>query len=259
MRSSCIIDMHILVIGVIVFYIAWTPLLLYANGRPELIDKGNKEYELGNFERAYEYYMNAGINTPEISFRLASIISYFRREGFICEYNAYVDLILEHLQYIVDQDSIWLDKIIDDTIFSPIHRTVLYNIWKGSDIECDSSIPDILSNVSWYLIVEPVTSTDGEIIFRQDGSVFVDWGTYYEYDEKTQEFLPRSFGKQEGYYEVKAGEIKVWWTRSHDNYYNTDLQNETVFTIILDGVWGILKETASDQNIFYDIPDECNT
>ena len=251
--------MHTAVTGILVLFIMWIPLLLHANGNQELVTKGDIEYAKGNYERAYEYYLNVGVKDPEVAFKLASIISYFRNNGLICEYNAYVDLILEELQYVIEQDSCWLEKILTDTIFSPIHGTLLYNIWKGYNLDSDSSITNLLPQVSWYVIVEPITATDGEIIFRADNSVFVDWGTYYEYDEEHDEFLPRSFGKQEGYYKVGEGNIYIQWNRTYDDYYKTDMQRESVFILELDGVRGILKDAASNQEIFYDMPDECNT
>jgi hypothetical protein len=246
-------------LGIHVLAVTWTPLLLYADGRPELVSKGDIEYEQGNYERAYEYYLNAGVSDPRISFNIASIMSHFRKIGLICEYNAYVDLILEELQYVIEQDSTWLEKILTDTIFSPIHTTVLYNVWKGYNLEDDSSITALLPEVSWYVIVEPVTATDGEIIFQADGSVFVDWGIYYDYDEESDEFLPRSFGKQQGHYRVKERKICIQWDKTYDNFYNEELQGESVFILEQNGVWGILKDASSDQKIFYDIPDECNT
>ena len=233
--------------------------MLHADGRPELVTKGDIEYEHGNYERAYEYYLNAGVNDPHISFNIASIISHFRKIGLICEYNAYVDLILEELQYVIEQDSTWLEKILTDTIFSPIHTTVLYNVWKGYNLDDDCSISAILPEVSWYVMVEPVTATDGEIIFQTDGSVFVDWGTYYDYDEEQDKFLPRSFGKQKGHYQVKERKIYIQWDQTYDNFYNEDLKRESVFILEQNGVWGILKDASSDQEIFYDIPDDCNT
>lgn len=259
MMIFCIDNMYKMVIGMLVLFFMGIPVLLSANGHPELIAKGNHEYAQGNYERAYEYYLNAGISDPEVSFKLAWIISHFRNQGLVCEYNAYVDLILEELQYIIEQDSSWLDKILDDTVFVPIQNTVLYNIWKGYDIIKDNSIAKILPQVSWYVIVEPITATDGEIVFRQDGSVFVDWGTYYEYDDEHDEFMPRSFGKQEGSYKISERRIHVKWNRTYDNYYDFDLQKESIYILDLDGVWGILKDAETKQEIFYDMPDECNT
>lgn len=235
------------------------PFLLNANGRPELVAKGDDEYARGNYERAYEFYLNAGVNDPEVSFRLASIMAYFRKQGLICEYNAYIDIILDELQYAIAQDSSLLEKVLSDTVFSPIHRTVLYNVWQGHNLDNDTSIAIILTEVTWYRIVEPVTATDGKIVFRADNSVYVDWGTYYEYDEVMGEFTPCSYGKQEGQYKVTGRKIYIRWDKTYDNYYDADMQEESVFILDLDGVSGVLKDGGSKHVIFYDMPDECNT
>ena len=249
--------MHRMITGMFVFVVL--PFLLNANGRPELVAKGHDEYARGNYEKAYEFYLNAGVSDPEVSFKLASIISYFRKQGLVCEYNAYVDIILEELQYAIAQDSSLLDKVLSDTAFSPIHRTALYNIWQGHSLDNDTSIAYILTEVTWYRIVEPITATGGKIVFQADNSVFVDWGIYYEYDEVMGAFTPCSYGKQQGQYTVTGRKIFIQWNKTYGNYYNADMQKESVFILELDGVSGVLKDEDSKRVIFYDMPDECNT
>lgn len=230
-----------------------------------LIENG-KDFELlgdnafieGNYETALNCYYDA-FESAEVFWKRARVLSVLRTQDMICEYNAFVDIILENLYYAIEREPDIRAVVVTDTILQPVQNTVLFNIWKGTLLENDSSLATLLPAVSWYNCLEAITGVEGGIVFREDGSVFVDWGTYYEYDEVTDSFQPHPYGKQDGTYFVRNGKIHITWHRTYESLDDAAYSKSSVYVLKILGVVGMLMDDDSGLELFIDMPDECNT
>lgn len=219
---------------------------------------GDRAFAEGHYEQALYYYYDAFEN-PEVFLKRARVLSVLRRQGKVCEHNAFVDIILENLEYAIEGEPALKSTITADTLLAPVGGTVLFNQWKGAVLENDSSLSTLLTAVSWYNCLETITAVEGGIFFHEDGSVSVDWGTYYEYDEATDSFIPHPYGKQDGKYNVRDGKIYITWQRTYDTIDQSAYPDSSIYILRVLGVVGILLDDISGLELFFDIPDECNT
>ncbi|MBN2619880.1 hypothetical protein JXB22_02225 [candidate division WOR-3 bacterium] len=222
-------------------------LLLLQNGKDtELL--GDQAFTQGDYDHALEYYYDA-YDSPLVFVKRARVLSILRFQGLACDYDAYIESILECLCWAIEQDSSMLPKITNDTLFHEVAQTVLFNVWMGFDLENDTSLTRLLPRVQWYNHVEPITATGGQMVFHDDGVVYVDWGTFYEYDEKTQEITAVQYGEQTGCYQVEKGAVIITW----------DDGTKAVYRLELRGTCGVLIDASTGHEVMFDHPDECNT
>jgi hypothetical protein len=221
--------------------------LLLQNGK-ETESLGDKAFTQGDYEHAIEYYYDA-YDSPLVFVKRARVLSILRSQGLVCDYDAYIGVILEYLGWAIEQDSSVLPKITSDTLFHEVAQTIVFNTWRGIDLKSDSSLTAVLPRVQWYTYVESITAIGGQMVFHDDGAVYVDWGTFYEYDEKTQEFTAVPYGEQTGRFQVKDGAINIAW----------DDGSTVVFQLERRGTCGVLVDINTGRAVVFDHPDECNT
>jgi tetratricopeptide (TPR) repeat protein len=254
---------YFLILSTIFLLILFLSLILFAQEESEFTALGDSEFRKGNYDLAIDYYWNAITieESPESHYKLAQLLSFLRTKNLICEYDAYIDGILDLLSTAIEIDESYKTKILEDTLFWPIHGTLLYNTWKGGSIDLDSSIMKILPEIDWQTVPEGVASLPGSIVFTNDGQVEVDWGASYEFvefDEKTGEPILYSFGKQKGTYTVTDGIVYITWKKIIENEHSLEVPKKSAFLLKLEGVYGILDSLNPAQEDFYDIPDECS-
>jgi|GEM_PF-3552356 len=222
-------------------------LILTQNGRETEI-LGDSAFAHGAYEQALEHYYQA-FDTPIVFVKRARVLSALRARGLVCDYDAYIDVILEFLSWAIEQDPAMVPLILEDTVLYEVANTVLFKTWEGANIENDSSIVVLLPGVNWFDHPEAITAIGGQMVFHEDGAVYVDWGTYYEYDEESGEFFAHSNNEQTGRFSVQDSEIRISWEDG----------TTSVYRIVLRGTCGVLIDTVDGREVFYDHPDECNT
>jgi hypothetical protein len=228
-------------------YVLCVLLMLFQNGEDTEV-LGDGALSQGLYEQALEYYYRA-YDTPIMFVKRARVLTIMRTKGLVCDYDAYIEVILEFLSWALQQDSSLLPVIVDDTVFHEVSRTVLFNIWKGCRMDSDSALVVLLANTTWYTHSLPITASGGQMVFHDDTTVYVDWGTYYEYDEQTGVFTAHPYGINTGRYSIEHGEIGILW----------DDGTTSVYTLELDYTLGILIDKVSGRKVLFDHPDECNT
>jgi hypothetical protein len=239
------------------------PFLLGAEETRDHLSLAEEAIAAGDYETALDQYFTA-LNengTAIVHYKRAQLICILREKDLVCEYDAYVDGALEELSQALVMDLSLKQEIIEDTILLPLYGTVLFNIWRGGSIETDSSIALILPRIFWQTVPEGIGVTAGFMNFEFDGTVYVHWGTcydYVEYDEATGEAIPLSRGKQEGIFTVRDGEIIIEWHKSSEYDLEGELPERSSYRLELNGVYGILRALSPGQKDLYDIPDECN-
>jgi len=222
-------------------------LVLLPNGKnTEYL--GDHSFTQGEYVHALEYYYEA-YDSPIVFVKRARTLSILRDQGLVCDYDAYVSVILEYLCWAVEQDSSVLSLIIEDTCFYEISHTVLFRSWQGHEPENDSGLASLLPRVRWYNYVESITAVGGQMVFHDDGAVYVDWGTYYGYDEETGEFIAYPQEQQTGHFVVKEGYVDILW----------DDKSKSVYRLDMRGTCGVLIDVDTGQDVVFDQPDECNT
>jgi hypothetical protein len=221
--------------------------ILFQNGE-DTEALGDRAFSQGSYEQALGHYYRA-YDTPMVFVKRARILSVLRAEGLVCEYDAYISVILEYVSWALAQDSSLLCVVVDDTLFHEVSRTVLYNIWRGCRTDSDSALMDLISNTTWYEHPLSITAIGGQMVFHDDSTVCVIGGTFCAYDEDNDEFTKFPGGIHTGHCSVENGEIVILW----------DNGATSVYTLILDYTLGILVDKATRQSIYFDHPDECNT
>lgn len=222
-------------------------LTLLQNGKDTEV-LGDSAFVNGMYEQALQYYYEA-YDSPNAFMKRARVLSVLRTQGLVCEYDAYLDVILEFLSWALEQDSNLLPIIVRDTLLEEVTHTVLFNIWRGYSVERGSSLAALLPKVHWYTYPETITAINGQLVFQDDGSVYVHWGTYYEYDEETEKLTAYPQGEETGQFTVVAKQIRIVWQDGSASRYRLERR----------GTCGVLIDVGTGEDVFFDHPDECNT
>ncbi len=119
----------------------------------ELNTSGFRLYQEGKYPEALEKFRAAVQADPKhalAQYNVAATLGVLRKQGLVCDYNAYKEDILIALQASVKLDSRRLTRAKEDADLDPIRDTVGWQMLLGLSPTRAADVPVILRKVSWY-------------------------------------------------------------------------------------------------------------
>jgi tetratricopeptide (TPR) repeat protein len=168
--------------------------------------EGFRLYQAGKYPEALEKFEAAAKADPKLAlahYNVAATLGVLRKQGLICQYDAYRETILERLNTAVKLDPKRLARAKEDADLDPIRDTVGWQRLLGRSPEKQADVPELLRRVSWYSPGEGVYGSTRKLTFP-DGKRVVLSRRVIE-DEKN----PNRTEEETGTYKVKGRTITL--------------------------------------------------
>lgn len=204
--------------------------------------EGFRLYQEGKYPEALEKFKAATQKDPKhalAQYNVAATLGVLRKQGLVCEYEAYPSTILQYLSASVKLAPNRLKRAKEDADLDPIRETLGWQQLLGRSPTRAADVPEILKQVRWYAHSQGVYGTVGMLTF-QDGRKVVLWKKLPQDDGSMKE------EEITGTYRVKGRTVEVSFPG----------QKPERGSIKGDGFSGILSFEALGN--FYDFPSECD-
>lgn len=201
--------------------------------------EGFQLYQAGKYPEALEKFQAAAQADPKhalAQYNVAATLGVLRKQGQICQHDAYRDTILEHLTASVKLDPKRLQRAKEDADLDPIRDTVGWQRLLGRSPTRAADVPEILRKVSWFGPGVGVYGTLVTLKFEDGNKVTVTKKVPQEEGEPKTETLT-------GTYSVKGRNVEVKLTGQKPDTGSLDTK-------------GLLK--LKTLGTFYDSPSECD-
>jgi len=119
----------------------------------DLNTEGFRLYQAGKYPEALEKFQAATQKDPKhalAQYNVAATLGVLRKQGKVCEYEAYPSTILEYLTASVRLDPKRLKRAKEDPDLDPIRETVGWQRLLGRSPTRAADVPVILRDVKWY-------------------------------------------------------------------------------------------------------------
>lgn len=205
----------------------------------ELNTEGFRLYQAGKYPEALEKFQAAAQADPKHAlahYNTAATLGVLRKQGQVCEYNAFKQTILQYLTTSVRLDSRRLKRAKEDADLDPIRDTVGWQRLLGKSPSRAADVPGILRQVTWYGPGVGVYGTLQRLRFQDGGKVVLWKRTPQDEGAPKEEEIP-------GTYSVKGRTVTVklpGYARPLTGSINAE---------------GVLKLTGLGD--FFDAPSEC--
>ncbi|MDY7227927.1 hypothetical protein [Hyalangium rubrum] len=204
--------------------------------------EGFRLYQEGKYPEALEKFREAVGKDPKhalAQYNVAATLGVLRKQGKVCEYEAYPSTILQYLIASVKLDPKRLKRAKEDADLEPIRETLGWQRLLGRAPTRTADVPEILKKVRWYAHSQGVYGTIGKLTF-QDGGKVVRWKKTPQEDGSMKE------EEITGTYKVKGRKVEVSFPG----------QAPDTGTITGDDTSG--KLSFKGLGDFYDFPSECD-
>jgi len=204
----------------------------------ELNTTGFRLYQAGKYAEALEKFRAAVQADPKhalAQYNVAATLGVLRKQGQICEYDAYQSTILQYLTAAVKLDPRRLKRAKEDADLDPIRDTVGWQRLLGRSPTRAADVPVLLRKVSWYGPGVGVYGTLVTLRFEDGGKVSLGKKVPQE------EGLPKT-ETITGTYTVKGRTVQVKLPGQKPDTGSLNAQ-------------GVL--TFKELGAFYDFPSEC--
>ncbi|RKH68353.1 tetratricopeptide repeat protein, partial [Corallococcus aberystwythensis] len=136
--------------------------------------QGFRLYQSGRYPEALEKFQAAARASPDYAlahYNAAATLGVLRKQGKVCDYDAYQGTIVEELTTAVRLDPRRLQRAKEDKDLDVIRDTLGWQKLLGHTPEKEASIPTLLRNVSWYGAGSGVYGTTRALKFQDGGRV----------------------------------------------------------------------------------------
>ncbi|MBN8231921.1 tetratricopeptide repeat protein [Corallococcus macrosporus] len=140
----------------------------------ELNTQGFRLYQSGRYPEALEKFQAAARATPDYAlahYNAAATLGVLRKQGKVCDHDAYRGTIVEELTTAVRLDARRLQRAKADRDLDVIRDTLGWQKLLGHTPEQETSVPTLLRNVSWYGPGVGVYGTTRALKFQDGGRV----------------------------------------------------------------------------------------
>jgi tetratricopeptide (TPR) repeat protein len=148
-----------------------------AQSARSLNTEGFRLYQAGKYPEALEKFQAAAQADPKLAlahYNVAATLGVLRKQGQVCQYEAYRETILERLKTSVRLDPRRLTRAKEDADLDPIRDTVGWQRLLGRSPERLADVPEILRRVTWFSPGEGVYGSTRKLTFP-DGRRVVLW------------------------------------------------------------------------------------
>jgi tetratricopeptide (TPR) repeat protein len=209
-----------------------------AQSAKELNTTGFHLYQAGKYAEALEKFRAATQVDPKhalAQYNVAATLGVLRKQGKVCDYNAYRETILQYLTAAVKLDPKRLTRAKEDPDLDPIRDTVGWQRLLGRSPTRAADVPEILRQVSWFGPGVGVWGTLVTIRFEQGGKAVLTRKTPQDEGPPKPETLT-------GTYSVKGSRVEVVFPGEKPDSGSLDAQGTLTF---------------KKQGRFTDSPSEC--
>lgn len=168
--------------------------------------EGFRLYQAGKYPEALEKFTAAAEADPKLAlahYNIAATLGVLRKQGRKCEYDAFLETMLERLQKAVELDPRRLTRAQKDADLTPLHTTVGWQRLLGRQPENDADLPEILRHVTWASDPGGMMSTRHTLSFPSPGRAVLETSAF---NEKTDRFV-RS--KKTGTYTLEGRTLRL--------------------------------------------------
>jgi tetratricopeptide (TPR) repeat protein len=130
--------------------------------------EGFRLYQAGKYPEALEKFEAAAQADPKLAlahYNVAATLGVLRKQGQICQHDAYRETILERLNTAVRLDPKRLARAKEDADLDPIRDTVGWQKLLGRSPEKQAHVPELLRKVSWFSPGEGVYGSTRKLTF----------------------------------------------------------------------------------------------
>jgi tetratricopeptide (TPR) repeat protein len=205
----------------------------------DLNTEGFRLYQAGKYPEALEKFQAATKKDPKhalAQYNVAATLGVLRKQGKVCEYEAYPSTIVEYLTASVRLDPKRLKRAKEDPDLDPIRETVGWQRLLGRSPTRAADVPEILRKVKWYGPGVGVYGTLVKLRFEDGGKVVMTKRTPQDEGAPKEE-------ETSGTYSVKGTRVEV----------KLPGQKPDTGSINAEGVL-----TFKALGSFYDFPSECD-
>ncbi|MDC0707802.1 hypothetical protein POL68_04910 [Stigmatella sp. ncwal1] len=167
--------------------------------------EGFRLYQAGQYAQALERFRAAAQANPRYAlahYNVAATLGVLRKQKKVCEHEAYLATILEHLTLAVELDPQRLKRAQQDADLDPIRATVGWQKLLGRSPSRAEDVPLILRAVDWYGPGVGVYGTLVRLHFQEKGKLVLKRKTVSDEGLTEEKALT-------GTYTVKGNTVKV--------------------------------------------------
>lgn len=171
----------------------------------ELNTAGFRLYQDGKYAEALEKFRAATQADPKhalAQYNVAATLGVLRKQGKVCDYDAYRETILQYLTAAVKLDPKRLKRAKEDADLDPIRDTVGWQMLLGRSPTRSADVPEILRQVSWFGPGVGIWGTLVTLRFEQGGKAMLTRKT-------PQDEGPPKAETIQGTYSVKGTQVRV--------------------------------------------------
>jgi tetratricopeptide (TPR) repeat protein len=204
----------------------------------DLNTEGFRLYQEGKYAEALEKFRAASEKDPRYAlahYNVAATLGVLRKQGQVCQHEAYTSTILQFLTTAVRLDPKRLKRAKEDPDLDPIRETVGWQRLLGRSPARAADVPEILKKVKWH---DPGVGVYGTLVTLR----FEDGGKVTMTKKVPQEEGPPKPETITGTYSVKARKVEVRFPSGKPD----------TGTLSSEGVLGF-KQLGN----FFDHPSEC--
>lgn len=176
-----------------------------AQSARELNAEGFRLYKAGQMPEALEKFQAAARADPKFAlahYNVAATLGVLRKQGKVCEFEAYRQTIVERLSLAVKLDPKRLARAREDADLDPIRDTLGWQRLLGRTPQRTADVPELLRRVSWFGPGVGVYGTTKKLRFQEGGRVVLWRRTFDEAGTPTDEEIP-------GTYTVKGRKVEL--------------------------------------------------
>jgi len=201
--------------------------------------EGFRLYQAGKYPEALEKFRAAVQADPKhalAQYNVAATLGVLRKQGRVCDYDAYRGTILQYLTEAVKLDPRRLKRAKEDPDLDPIRDTVGWQRLLGRSPTRAADVPELLRKVSWYGPGVGIYGTLVTLRFEEGGKLTLSRKVPQDEGPPKQETIT-------GTYSVKGRTVEVRLPGQKPDTGSLNAQ-------------GMLTMKALGE--FYDSPSECD-
>jgi tetratricopeptide (TPR) repeat protein len=145
-----------------------------AQSARDLNAEGFRLYKAGQLPEALGKFQAAAQADPKYAlahYNVAATLGVLRKQGQVCEFEAYRETIIERLKLAVKLDPKRLARAKEDADLDPIRDTLGWQRLLGRSPERVADVPELLRRVSWFGPGVGVYGTTRTLRFQEGGRV----------------------------------------------------------------------------------------